>query len=133
MEKRLIKWHVGILEKLTLTLHNSDCKEWISEWYQGTENGTSENNVTIKLINDGSLCFFDEDDSDSRGVYFNKEQVEHLKKILLGNDGMFKEAIHFLEKFNRMFSPGNNVPMLVNDFVQVDSILLKAKERISFE
>ncbi len=131
MEKRLVKWHVGILEKLTLTLHDSDCKEWISEWYQGTENGISENNVNIKLSNDGSLCFFNEDDSDPRGVYLYKEQVEHLKKILFRNDKLLKEMTNFLEKFDRVFSGGRSISH--SDFFEIDSLLLRAKERISFE
>jgi len=75
----MITWHIGI--KSVLSVETSDGQiDYFSEWYQGDEIGTRENNVLITVYSDGSMSILDKGNYEDVQLY--PEQVEHLREIL---------------------------------------------------
>ena len=77
-------WHKGKLSQAKSLSTKPDERIAIhSEYYEGTENGYQEHNLTMHVLKDGALTISD-DAIDGGFVYLYPEQVKHLKKILAG-------------------------------------------------
>ncbi len=55
-------------------------RKYVSEYYDGTEDGYSSHDIKITIKNDGAIYFSKENSEDF--IYLYPEQVKHLKKIL---------------------------------------------------
>ncbi len=79
-------WHVGKMARL-LAIAKKDTendknvkRKYVSEYYDGTEDGYSSHDIKITIKNDGAIYFSKENSEDF--IYLYPEQVKHLKKIL---------------------------------------------------
>jgi hypothetical protein len=79
----MITWHIGTKCEIKKDSEDKDKVVYKSEWYNGTESGSTEHTVNIYLHKDGTLSIWNNHDS---GAYLYPEQVEQLKNLLIKNN-----------------------------------------------